>query len=47
MRHIMVQTGLVLDDGSDIPCLVTRSGRLVRPPFRTVQALQHVKLHFE
>ena len=43
MRHVVVQTWLVLDDSPDIPRLVTRSSRMVRPPFRAVQALWNVE----
>jgi hypothetical protein len=39
MCHVVVQTRFVLGDSSDIPRLVTRSSRMVRPPFRAVQAL--------
>lgn len=46
MRRIVVQTGLVLDDTPDIHRLVTRGGRMVRPPFWNIQALRHLNTQF-
>jgi hypothetical protein len=44
MLHVVVQTRFVLDDSPDIPRLVTRGSRMVRPPSNLVQALWHVNL---
>lgn len=46
MRRTVVQTGFVLDDSPDIHRLVTRGGRMVRPPFRKIQALRHLNTQF-
>lgn len=47
MRHVVVKTWFVLDDSPDIPRLVTRSGRMVCPPFQAVQAFCCVMLNLE